>query len=211
MAAVSPAYIRVDGIADTLRRLENELGDNGKVYRATIRNIKKAGNAAVIRARGFLPVDENMPSGFTYQNDNGWAQSRVTGRRPFPRYEQRAASSSIKVISAREKSVRTATGWRGGKMFGIAIEMKDAAGSIYDVAGNAKSRRQLFRRMSDPRSMRFINLLKENWIGDPKWRYRVVLPAVVDTRPEIIEDIRDVLTAAVARIPDATLDPWSIR
>lgn len=203
--------IRVDEIASTLRALESQLGDNGKMYRKTIRDIKKAGSQAVNRARGYLPADENLPRGFTYQNNNGWAQSRTERDRAFPRYERRSATSSIRIVSARERSVRTETGWHGGKMFGIAVEMKDPAGSIYDVAGNGKSRRQRIRHLSDPRSLRFIRLLSDAWIGDPKWKFRVVLPAVVDTRPEIIRDIRAILKSAANHIPDAEADPWSIK
>lgn len=211
MPASGPATIRVEGIADTLRMLDNQLGDNGALYRKTVREIKKAGGDAVNRAKGFLPADEQMPSGFTYRNNNGWAQGRTEGRRPFPRYEKRSAEGSLRVISAREKSVRTAAGWRGGKMFGIAVEMRDPAGSIFDVAGNGRSRRQLNRRMSDPRSMRFIRLMQAASALPPAARFKVLLPAVIDTRPEIERQIRRILANAAAKIPDVTFDPWSIR
>ena len=185
--------IRVEGIAEILRALDRELGDNGKVYRKTVKAIKDAGRQAEARARGFLPQEVDLPRGFTYRNDNGWAQSRIDGRRPFPRYDRAAATGSIRTVSAREKSVRTDYGWRAGKMYGIAIEMRDPAGSIYDVAGNGKSRRQQAKRSADPRSGAFVALLRRAWIGDPKWRFRVLLPAVVDTRPEIIRDIYRIL------------------
>lgn len=210
MPAPFTPRVEVRDIAETLRALERELGDNGKVYRATIRQIKKAGNQAVVRARGYLPQEQDLPSGFTHKNVRGWAVSRVQGRdRAFPRYDRVAATGSIRVISARERSVRTDYGWRAGKMYGIAIEMRDPAGSIYDVAGNGKSRRQKAKRSSDPRSQRFIDQLKTAWIGDPKWNFRVLLPAVVDTRPEIIKDVRQILDGARIRL-DAQRDiTWS--
>lgn len=211
MPAAAPIRIRVDGIAQTLRRLESELGDNGKLYRKTVREIKNAGAEAATRAKGFLPSDSNMPSGFTYQNQNGWPVSKIEGKRPFPRYEQRSAQSSIRVISAREKSTRTESGWRGGKMFGIAVEMRDAAGSIYDVAGNGRSRRQRAKQSSDPRSLEFIGLMKAASILPPSAKFKVLLPAVIDTRPEIEKKIRHILKTAVAKIPDARLDPWDAR
>lgn len=212
MPASGPARIRVTGIPETLRRLETEMGDNGSLYRKTVREIKKAGNIAAVRARGFLPADDQMPSGFTYQNNNGWAVSRIEGRaRAFPRYEQRSAQSSIRVISAREKSERTPQGWRGGKMYGIAVEMRDPAGSIYDVAGNGRSRRQRAKQSSDPRSEAFIRLVKAaSWLP-PAARFKVLLPAVIDTRPDIEREIRHILRRAVAKIPDATFDPWDAR
>lgn len=208
MPAPFTPRVDVKDIAETLRALDRELGDNGKVYRATIRQIKKAGDQAVNRARGYLPQERDLPSGFTHKNVRGWAVSRVQGRdRAFPRYDRVAATGSIRVISARERSVRTDYGWRAGKMYGIAIEMRDPAGSIYDVAGNAKSKRQLRNRT--PQGQRFIDQLKTAWIGDPKWNFRVLLPAVVDTRPEIIKDIRRILDGARLRL-DAERDiTWS--
>lgn len=189
--------LRVNGIAETLRALDTELGDNGKLYRRTVKDIKAAGNQAAVRARGYLPAEEDLPSGFTHKNKTKFPESRVPGRaRAFPRYDRRAAESSLRVVSARERSVRTDYGWRAGRMFGISLEMKDPAGSVYDVAGNGKSRRQRFKRSNDPRSMAFIGLLKQTWIGDPKWKFRVVLPAVVDTRPEIIAGIHQSLDRA---------------
>lgn len=200
--------LRVSGIAETLRALDRELGDNGKVYRQTVKAIKAAGDDAVNRARGYLPADEYLPSGFTYRNNNGWAKSRTKRDRAFPRYEKRSAASSMRVVAAREKSTRTASGWRAGKMFGISIEMRDPAGSIYDVAGNGRSKRQLNKHLSDPRSLRFIRLLGQAWIGDPNWRFHVVLPAVVDTRPEIINKIEFILDQSQARLERARAEVW---
>lgn len=185
--------LRVEGIAEMLRRLDTELGDNGKVYRRTVREIKAAGSDAVNRARGYLPDEKNLPSGFTHKNVRGWAVSRTEKGRAFPRYDRQAASDSIRIVSARERSRMTDNGWRAGRMFGISVEMRDPAGSIYDVAGNGKSRRQRAKRSSDPRSQAFIDRLKTAWIGDPDWRFHVILPAVVDTRPEIIAKIRMIL------------------
>lgn len=185
--------LRVTGIAETLRALDQELGDNGRIYRSTVKAFKEAGSDAVRRAQGYLPADDALPVGFTYRNDNGWAKSRTDRARAFPRYEKRAASGSIRVVAARERSRRTDNGWRAGRMFGIAIEMKDPAASIYDVAGNGKSRRQLLKRSSDPRSERFVGLLRRAWIGDPNWKFHVVLPAVVDTRPQIIAKMHGII------------------
>lgn len=215
MAQTQPQTIRVGGIAETLRALDRELGDNGKLYRKTVRNIKKAGNVAVVRARGFLPTDNPegpMPSGFVYRKQSeGWSQSRVQGRaRAFPRYDKRAADDSIRVISAREKSVRTETGWRAGKMFGISIEMMDAAASIYDVAGNGRSKRSLARQSSNPSSQRFISLMRAaSWLP-PNAKFRVLLPAVIDTRPEIIRDIEYQLMFAQAELNRVGNDPWRV-
>ena len=203
------ANIRVYGIADTLRRLDSELGDNGKVYRQTVKAIKDAGNDAAVRARGYLPDDTKMPRGFAYQNNNGWSKSRTDRERAFPRYEQRTAQASIRVVSARDRAVRTETGWRGGKMFGIGIEMRDPAGSIYDVAGNGKSKRQTMKRMTSPKSAVFVGLLRRAWIGDTKWRFRVILPAVVDTRPDIIKKIYLVLEDARIKLDAARDGSWS--
>ena len=189
--------LRVEGIAETLRLLERELGDNGKVYRKTIQSIKRAGEIAVNRSRGYLPQETDLPSGFAYKNTTRFRREiGNTGKRPFPRYDGFAARNSIRVVSARERSVMTDHGWRGGKMYGIAVEMRDPAGSVYDVAGNGKSRRQAAKRSSDPKSRFFIQQLRKAWTGDPKWRFRVVLPAVVDTRPEIIADIKRILELA---------------
>lgn len=202
----SPAQIiRVKGIADTLRALDTQLDDNGRLYRATIRSIKKAGNHAAKRAVGFLPSDAPdgpMPSGFVYRKQSeGWSQSRVAGReRAFPRYDRAAASQSIRIVSARERSVRTDSGWRAGKMFGIGIEMRDPAANIYDVAGNGRSRRQKAKQSSDPRSKRFISLMKAaSWLP-PEAKFKVLLPAVIDTRPEIVRDINRALDAAQAAL-----------
>lgn len=190
--------LRVTGIAETLRALDQELGDNGRIYRSTVKAFKEAGSDAVRRAQGYLPADDALPVGFTYRNDKGWAKSYLKNangdaKRAFPRYEKRAASGSIRVVAARERSRMTDNGWRAGRMFGIAIEMKDPAASIYDVAGNGKSRRQLLKRSSDPRSERFVGLLRRAWIGDPNWKFHVVLPAVVDTRPEIIAKMQAII------------------
>lgn len=190
------ATLRVTGIPETLRALEQELGDNGRVYRKTVKAIKEAGGDAVRRARGYLPAEKQMPRGFTHKNERGWSVSRTEKERAFPRYDKAAADSSIRIVSARERSRMTDNGWRAGRMYGISVEMKDAAASIYDVAGNGKSRRQMAKRSSDPRSERFIGLLRRAWIGDPNWRFHVVLPAVVDTRPEIIAKIDVVLATA---------------
>lgn len=211
MPASGPASMRIEGIAETLRLLDEQMGDNGALYRKTVREIKKAGGSALNRAKGFLPSDAAMPSGFTYQNDNGWAQSRIQGRRPFPRYEKRAAEATLRIVSAREKSVRTATGWRGGKMFGIALEMRDPAGSIFDVAGNGRSRRQMQKRLANAQSLKFIGLMRAASALPPAARFKVLLPAVIDTRPEIERDIRSILRKAVAKIPDTSFDPWSVR
>lgn len=212
----TPAQIiRVQGIAETLRALDTQLDDNGSLYRATIRSIKKAGNHASKRAIGFLPSDDPsgpMPSGFVHKNQRGWAVSQVQGRdRAFPRYDRQAAVSSIRVVSARERSTKTDTGWRAGKMFGIGIEMRDPAANIYDVAGNARSKRQKARQSSDPRSKRFISLMKAaSWLP-PDAKFKVLLPAVIDTRPEIIRDIHRALDAAQAAL-DAVdrKNPWSL-
>lgn len=208
--------IRVTGIAETLRALDKQLGDNGKLYRATVRNIKKAGNIAVKRAIGFLPSDDpqgSMPSGFVYRKQSeGWSKSRVQGReRAFPRYDHRAAAQSIRVISARERSQRTETGWRAGKMFGIAVEMRDPAANIYDTAGNGRSRRQRYKQSTDPRSAAFIALMRAaSWLP-PEAKFKVVLPAVIDTRPEIIRDIEYQLMFAQAELNRVGNDPWRAR
>lgn len=188
--------LRVTGVAETLRALDRELGDNGKVYRQTVRSIKKAGDQAVNRARGYLPQnDEIHPSGFARQNLTRWS-----GTGTFPRYDRFAATSSIRVIAAREKARMTDRGWRAGRMFGIAIEMRDRAGSIYDVAGNGKSRRQLAKRAASEKSRRFVEQIRRSWTGDPNWRFRVLLPAVVDTRPDIVRDINRILVLAERRL-----------
>lgn len=207
--------IRVGGIAETLRALDRELGDNGKLYRKTVRNIKKAGNVAVNRARGFLPQDNPegpMPSGFVFRKQSeGWAKSRIEGReRAFPRYDKRAADQSIKVISARERSVRTDAGWRAGKMFGISVEMRDPAANIYDVAGNGRSKRSLARQSSNPKSQAFISLMRAaSWLP-PQAKFRVLLPAVIDTRPEIIRAIEYQLMFAQAELNRVGNDPWRV-
>lgn len=204
--------LRVTGIPETLRALERELGDNGRVYRQTVKAIKEAGGDAVRRARGYLPTDSEtgpLPSGFTHKNVRGWAVSRTEKARAFPRYDKRAADSSIRIVSARERSRMTDNGWRAGRMYGISVEMKDAAASIYDVAGNGKSRRQIAKRSSDPRSEQFIGLLRRAWIGHPNWRFHVVLPAVVDTRPEIIAKINAVLAIAERHLERERTSKWT--
>lgn len=209
--------LRVTGIAETLRALDTQLGDNGKLYRSTIRSIKKAGNHAITRAVGFLPSDDPkgpMPSGFVYRKQSeGWSQSRVQGReRAFPRYDRQAGISSLRVVSAREKSERTDAGWRAGKMFGIAVEMRDPAANIYDVAGNGRSRRQRQKQMTY-RSWAFISLMKAaSWLP-PEAKFKVLLPAVIDTRPEIIADIHkslDVARMALNMADRQAANPWSI-
>lgn len=202
--------IRVEGIAETLRQLDTELGDNGRFYRRTVAAIKKAGSSAVTRAHGFLPSEQDMPSGFTHKNVRGWSVSRVEGRaRAFPRYDRQAAISSIRVISARERGVRTDTGWRAGRMFGIAIEMKDPAANIYDVAGNGRSKRQRNKVSSTPKSREFIGLMRAaSWLPE-KARFRVLLPAVIDTRPEIVNDIRKILDGARVRLNAQRDATWS--
>lgn len=214
---MAASTIRVAGIPSTLRALDTQLGDNGKLYRATIRSIKKAGNTATKRAAGFLPSDAPqgpLPSGFTHKNSRGWSVSQVEGRaRAFPRYDRHAAVSSLRVVSAREKSERTDAGWRAGKMFGIAVEMRDPAANIYDVAGNGRSRRQRAKQSSDPRSRRFIALMKAaSWLP-PEAKFKVLLPAVIDTRPEIIADIQKSLAVAQAALDQAARDaeaPWRV-
>lgn len=215
MLPAQVSTVRLAGIGELLRKLDTELGDNGKLYRKTVRSIKKAGNVAVVRARGFLPADDPegpMPSGFVYRKQSeGWSQSRVLGReRAFPRYDKLAADQSIRVISARDRSVKTATGWKAGKMFGIALEMTDPAANIYDVAGNGRSRRSRARQSSDPRSARFISLMKAaSWLP-PEAKFKVVLPAVIDTRPEIIRDIEYQLMFAEAELNRVGNDPWRV-
>ena len=215
---MAASTIRVTGIADTLRALDTQLGDNGRLYRFTIRSIKKAGNTAINRAVGFLPDDSPlgpMPSGFVYRKQSeGWSKSRVQGRdRAFPRYDKRAAQQSLRVVSARERSERTDNGWRAGKMFGIAVEMRDPAANIYDVAGNGRSRRQKAKQSTDPRSRAFIGLMKAaSWLP-PEAKFKVLLPAVIDTRPEIIADIRRSLDAAQAALDEAARNaeaPWRL-
>lgn len=207
--------VRVAGIGELLRRLDTELGDNGRLYRKTVRSIKKAGDVAVVRARGFLPADDPegpMPSGFVYRKQSeGWSTSRVAGRaRAFPRYDKLAADQSIRVVSVRDRSVRTDTGWKAGRMYGIGVEMTDPAASIYDVAGNGRSRRSRARQSSDPRSARFISLMKAaSWLP-PDAKFRVLLPAVIDTRPEIIRDIEYQLMFAEADLNRAGNDPWRV-
>lgn len=215
---MAASTIRVTGIADTLRALDTQLGDNGKLYRSTIRSIKKAGNIAINRAVGFLPDDAPkgpMPSGFVYRKQSeGWSQSRVQGRdRAFPRYDRRAAQQSLRVVSARERSERTDNGWRAGKMFGIAVEMRDPAANIYDTAGNGRSRRQRAKQSTDPRSQAFIGLMKAaSWLP-PEAKFKVLLPAVIDTRPEVIADIRRSLDFAQAALNEAARNaeaPWRL-
>ena len=215
---MAASTIRVTGIADTLRALDSQLGDNGRLYRSTIRSIKKAGNTATKRAAGFLPADNPegpMPSGFVYRKQSeGWSQSRVEGRaRAFPRYDRRAGVQSLRVVSARERSERTENGWRAGKMFGIAVEMRDPAANIYDVAGNGRSRRQKAKQSTDPRSRAFIALMRAaSWLP-PEAKFKVLLPAVIDTRPEIIADIQKSLAVAQAALNQAARDaeaPWRV-
>lgn len=183
-AATDKAFIDASQIQRVLVALRTELADNGKLYRRTLRAVKRAGGTAATEARGLLPSDapapDNvLPSGFVRRNDSGWATTR-TGRdgsrreRAFPRYDKFAAAASISVVASKTRRSRTASGWRGGNVEGVAVQMRDPAGSIYDAA----------RRGKHPSGIRLVRGFVAA-SGLNAGLFRVLLPAVIKTRPAI--------------------------
>lgn len=150
--------------------------------------VQKAGLSAVRRARGYLPSESEMLSGFAYVNKfSGWPKANKANsrgdRRPYPRYRQSNAQKSVRTRSYRAKARRTESGgWIGGHTVALAVEMTDAAGAIYETAGKGKGTKTAAGE-------RMISGFNKLATMGPN-RYRVVLPAVIDTRPEILLEIR---------------------
>lgn len=182
-------------IRETLKAVRTELGDNGKVYRRTLLAIKRAGSVAVARAGGYLPGEGELPSGFSRRNDKGWGASRTgaTGikrERTFPRYDRNAAVSGLRVISAKGRATRTESGWTSGSVDGVIVEQRDAAGNIFDIAGRRGGRTDSGKRL--------IAGFDRAGLHSPLMR--VLLPAVIDTRPEIEASIERALASAQLHI-----------
>lgn len=198
--------IRIDTsrVAATVKALNGEFGP--KFGRRLQKALRDAANPAINRAKGYLPYDALMPSGFVYRNNNGWAKANAANsrgdRRPWPRYERQTAIGTLRARSIRGRAKYVEGRWIGGQTASIAIEMKDAAASIFETAGKGKGAKS-------ERAQRLITGFESATTVGPN-RYRVVLPAVVDTRPDIIAAFGRIIDEAEQQIRTArTTDAWS--
>jgi hypothetical protein len=176
-----------------LSRLNREMGDNGKFKKRTLAAFRKAGNVAVRRAGGYLPYSENMPRGFAYVNQSGNppkanSRNKRKDQRPWPRYDRDKAVKSIKVASLRANDRRVRGYGVVSTWSGVVVSMKDPAGSIFDTAGKGKDEKS-------ESGLRLIHGFNASSTV-PSNHYRVLLPAVIDTRPEIIAAINVAIHAA---------------
>lgn len=175
---------RIQGV---LKELRTQLDDNGKVYKRALRAIKRAGQSAQTTAIMLLPYESDLPSGFTRVSNDGWAKSRTNRTAAFPHFERRAAREGIKIQSLRGKAKMTERGWIGSGVNGIEIVQSDAAANIFDIAGTKGGVTAAGKRLIGL----FDNASRFN-----APLYRVLLPAVIETRPEIIHEIERALDAA---------------
>lgn len=178
-------------IQATLKELRTQVGDGGKVYRRTLKAIRAAGNAAQMSAVMLLPYESDMPSGFTRRNNKTWATSRTNRTRAFPTYERTSARMGIQVKTLRGRAKMTETGWVGAGVDGVEIIQTDAAGNIFDIAGrkggSTESGKRLIALFDD--ASRFNAPL-----------FRILVPAVVETKPQILREINRALDEAQAAV-----------
>lgn len=206
--ANADAAITIDTarIAATVKALNSEFGP--KFGRGLQAGLRKAAGPALNRAKGYLPQDSDMPSGFAYKNNQTWpkanaANSRRDGR-PWPRYDRQAAIAGLRVRSRRGKARMVNNRWVGGQTASIALESRDPAAAIFETAGKG-------RGTKSEKAQRLIRGFEAATTVGPN-RYRVVLPAVIDTRPEIVAEINRLVDDAEQRIRAArTTDQWSVR
>lgn len=96
-----------------------------KLDKETQKNLRKVLSSVTSRAKGYLPSDQQMLSGWT-----GEVASQETIKyRAFPKYEQGKAIRGIKASTTPSKPNRN--GWSSL----VSIENASAGGAIYETAG----------------------------------------------------------------------------
>ena len=185
-------------IQATLVVLRKELGDKGRVYRKTLKALDRAGISALGRARELLPDEGALPSGFVRVNNDGWAKTRtgadgILRDRAFPRYEKRSALMGLKVKKIRGRAQMTSAGWVAGGITGVGLEQLDPAAVIFDIAGHKNPGGET------PAGQRLIKGFdKASSFAAPLMR--VLLPAVIETKPKVMRAINLALSNAQYQI-----------
>ena len=204
MATDAAFTIDTSRVAATVKALNSEFGP--KFGRQLQRALKKTAQPAITRAKGYLPYESLLPSGFVYRTNTTWPKANAAnnnGGRPWPRYDRMAAISTLKTRAVRGKARMIEGRWVGGQTASIAIEMRDPAASIFETAGKGK------RQKSEKAQRLIAGFEAATSVG--AGRYRVVLPAVVDTRPDILREFGRVIEEAEMKINAArTSDAWSV-
>lgn len=159
--------------------------------RRTRTALRKAVAQTVRRAGGYLPYNSSMPTGFVEGEQPAMARKKD---RPFPRYDRDRAVRSIKATTRQGKR-RYA--YRGGVTTGwvnaIGIEMTDPAGSVFDAAGTKNAEGETVQGANLIRGFNAVGLVQKNY-------FRVLLPAVIDTREEVISDFERIIASAALQM-----------
>lgn len=184
----------IKGLDETLRALRDF---DLKLERKSRDTLKRAAVVGELVAKSKAPREGDVPSGFAYVNKFGQAPraTKASNRtRAFPRYDRDAVRKSIKTTTRRDPDVGSVARYRGFVNV-VGIELTDPAGAIVAAAGTASP------GLSE-RGRRFVSTIAER-TGVPRPLYRILLPAVIATRPYVIPALQKVAAeqqAIVARI-----------
>lgn len=177
-------YEEIKGLDETLQALKNF---DVSLERKGRDALKRAALIGELVAKAETPREGQVPSGFAYINQSGvdWYGTRGTAKaRAFPRYNRDDARSSIKTTTraaAKERFVRER---RYGFVNIVGIEMTDPAASIIAAAGTMSNGK-------GARGERFINVIGQR-TGLKRPLYRILLPAVIKTRPYVMASLKKV-------------------
>lgn len=167
----------IKGLDETLRALrEFDL----KLERKSRDTLKRAAVVGELVAKSKTPREGDVPSGFAYVNKYGQApkaNKASTRSRAFPRYDSDEVRRSIKTTTRRNPDIGSVARYRGFVNV-VGIELMDPAGAIVAAAGTASP------GLSE-RGRRFVSIIAER-TGVRRPLYRILLPAVIATRPYVM-------------------------
>lgn len=188
--------VKIDGLDQTLRALRDfdiSLERRGRDA------LKSAAIVGELVAKSMVPKESQVPSGFAYYNKTGDGVPKATKAsnrsRAFPRYDSDEVRNSIKTTTRQDRTDRASRARGRGFVNVVGIEMTDAAGAIVAAAGTASNGQST-------KGHRFIYVIAER-TGLRRPLYRILLPAVIKTRPYVMRSLKrvaDEQQAVVARI-----------
>lgn len=188
-------YDDIKGLAETLEALKKF---DVSLERKGREELKKAAIIGELVAKAETPREGQVPSGFAYINQTGaeWYGTRGTAKaRAFPRYNRDDARASIKTTTRADRKERFVRERRYGFVNIVGIEMTDPAAAIIAGAGTMSAGQS-------EKGRRFINVIAER-TGIKRPLYRILLPAVIKTRPYVMASLKmvaDEQMAIVGRI-----------
>lgn len=177
-------YDDIPGLAETLTALSQF---DVSLERKSREVLKQAAVVGELVAKSQTPREGEVPSGFAYVNRFGadWYGRQGTAKaRAFPRYNRDDARASIKTTTRAASSQRWINQRRYGFVNIVGIEMTDPAAAIIAAAGTMSPG-------NSEKGRRFINVIAER-TGINRPLYRILLPAVIKTKPFVMTSLRKV-------------------